>query len=63
MDYARFCEMLLQGGQLNGVRIIAPRTVEMPRWRTANCAADAIEVIAALGPEAAMTRFNTDAAP
>jgi len=30
-DYARFCEMLLQGGQLNGVRLLAPRTVEMMR--------------------------------
>jgi CubicO group peptidase (beta-lactamase class C family) len=28
MDYARFCEMLLGGGQLNGVRVLAPRTVE-----------------------------------
>ena len=26
MDYARFTEMLLNGGQLNGVRILAPRT-------------------------------------
>lgn len=31
MDYARFCEMLLQGGQLNGVRLLAPRTVQMMR--------------------------------
>ena len=30
-DYTRFCEMLLQGGQLNGVRLLAPRTVEMMR--------------------------------
>jgi len=30
-DYARFCEMLLGGGQLGGVRLIAPRTVEMMR--------------------------------
>ena len=30
-DYARFCEMLLQGGQLNGTRLLAPRTVEMMR--------------------------------
>ena len=29
MDYARFCEMMLGGGQLNGVRILAPRTVEI----------------------------------
>src|SRR5262245_49229605 len=29
MDYARFTEMLLNGGQSNGVRILAPRTVEM----------------------------------
>ena len=25
MDYARFCEMLLRGGQLHGVRLLAPR--------------------------------------
>ena len=30
-DYARFCEMLLEGGQFNGVRLLAPRTVEMMR--------------------------------
>jgi CubicO group peptidase (beta-lactamase class C family) len=36
MDYARFCEMLLQGGQLNGVRILAPRTVEMMRTNHVN---------------------------
>jgi CubicO group peptidase (beta-lactamase class C family) len=36
MDYARFCEMLLQGGQLNGVRLLAPRTVEMMRTNHVN---------------------------
>jgi CubicO group peptidase (beta-lactamase class C family) len=30
-DYMRFCQMLLNGGQLNGVRLLAPRTVEMMR--------------------------------
>jgi CubicO group peptidase (beta-lactamase class C family) len=30
-DYARFCEMLLEGGQFGGVRLLAPRTVEMMR--------------------------------
>jgi CubicO group peptidase (beta-lactamase class C family) len=36
MDYARFCEMLLGGGQLNGVRLLAPRTVEMMRTNHVN---------------------------
>jgi len=36
MDYARFCEMMLGGGQLYGVRIIAPRTVEMMRTNYVN---------------------------
>src|SRR5271168_4300455 len=36
MDYARFCEMLLQGGQFNGVRVLAPRTVEMMRTNHVN---------------------------
>jgi CubicO group peptidase (beta-lactamase class C family) len=36
MDYARFCEMLLQGGQLNGARLLAPRTVEMMRTNHVN---------------------------
>ena len=36
VDYARFCEMLLQGGQLNGVRLLAPRTVEMMRTNHVN---------------------------
>jgi len=36
MDYARFTEMMLHGGQLNGVRILAPRTVEMMRTNYVN---------------------------
>jgi CubicO group peptidase (beta-lactamase class C family) len=36
MDYARFCEMLLGKGQLNGVRLLAPRTVEMMRTNHVN---------------------------
>jgi CubicO group peptidase (beta-lactamase class C family) len=36
MDYARFCEMMLQGGQYNGVRLLAPRTVEMMRTSHVN---------------------------
>lgn len=28
-DYFRFCQMLLGGGELDGVRILAPRTVEL----------------------------------
>jgi CubicO group peptidase (beta-lactamase class C family) len=36
MDYARFCEMLLGGGQLNGVRLLAPRTVAMMRTNHVN---------------------------
>jgi len=35
-DYVRFCEMLLQGGQFNGVRLLAPRTVEMMRTNHVN---------------------------
>jgi CubicO group peptidase (beta-lactamase class C family) len=29
MDYMRFCQMLLNGGALDGVRILAPRTVDL----------------------------------
>ena len=36
MDYAKFCEMLLEGGQFNGVRLLAPRTVEMMRTNYVN---------------------------
>ncbi|MGH9141310.1 MAG: serine hydrolase domain-containing protein [Vicinamibacterales bacterium] len=36
MDYARFCEMMLGGGRLGGVRLIAPRTVEMMRTNHVN---------------------------
>ena len=36
MDYARFCEMLLQGGQFNGTRLLSPRTVEMMRANHVN---------------------------
>ena len=30
-DYLRFTQMLLNGGELNGVRLLSPRTVEMMR--------------------------------
>ena len=30
-DYARFCQMLVNGGELNGVRILEPETVELMR--------------------------------
>ncbi len=30
-DYARFCQMLLNGGELDGVRILQPETVELMR--------------------------------
>ena len=36
MDYARFCEMLLGGGQLGTARLLAPRTVEMMRTNHVN---------------------------
>ncbi len=36
LDYARFCEMLLRGGQFNGTRLLAPRTVEMMRTNHVN---------------------------
>ena len=29
MDYARFCQMLLNGGELDGVRILKPETVKL----------------------------------
>src|SRR6185369_14564008 len=29
MDYARFCQMLVNGGELDGVRILSPATVEL----------------------------------
>ena len=28
-DYLRFCQMLLNGGELNGVRLISPKTLEL----------------------------------
>jgi CubicO group peptidase (beta-lactamase class C family) len=30
-DYMRLCQMLLNGGELDGVRILSPRTVELMR--------------------------------
>ncbi len=42
-DYAHFCEMLLQGGQFGGVRLLAPRTVEMMRTNHVN--ADALKTM------------------
>ena len=31
MDYMRFCQMLLNGGELDGVRILAPLTIDLMR--------------------------------
>ena len=31
-DYMRFCQMLLNGGELNGVRILKKETVERMRY-------------------------------
>jgi CubicO group peptidase (beta-lactamase class C family) len=33
VDYWRLCQMLLNGGELNGVRLLSPKTVE---WMTSN---------------------------
>jgi CubicO group peptidase (beta-lactamase class C family) len=30
-DYMRFCQMLLNGGELDGIRLLSPRTVELMR--------------------------------
>jgi len=43
-DYARLCDMLLQGGQFNGIRLLAPRTVEMMRTNHVN--PDALKTMA-----------------
>jgi CubicO group peptidase (beta-lactamase class C family) len=56
-DYARFCEMILGGGELGGSRILAPRTVEM--WRTNHLPADLLKTVRAgsgwgLGPQVVM---------
>ena len=42
-DYARFAQMLLDGGELGGVRILAPRTVEM--FRTNHVLADPLKTM------------------
>ena len=31
LDYARFCQMILNGGELDGARLLSPTTVEMMR--------------------------------
>src|SRR5690606_27871673 len=28
-DYVRFCQMLLNGGELDGVRLVSPKTIEL----------------------------------
>ena len=40
MDYLRFCEMVRRGGELDGVRLLSPKTVE---FMTANHLSAAIE--------------------
>jgi CubicO group peptidase (beta-lactamase class C family) len=42
-DYARFAQMLLDGGELGGVRILAPRTVEM--FRTNHVLAEPLKTL------------------
>lgn len=38
-DYMRFCQMLLNGGEFGGVRLLAPRSVEMLRTNHVQAAA------------------------
>ena len=50
-DYARFCQMLLDGGEFGGTRVLAPRSVEM--LRTNHVLADPLKTMRAghrLGP-------------
>jgi CubicO group peptidase (beta-lactamase class C family) len=42
-DYARFAQMLLDGGELGGVRILAPRSVEM--FRTNHVLAEPLKTL------------------
>jgi CubicO group peptidase (beta-lactamase class C family) len=56
-DYARFCQMLLDGGELGGTRVLAPRTVAM--LRTNHLLAAPLETVRAgtgwgLGPQVVM---------
>lgn len=44
LDYVRFTDMLLQGGQFNGQRLLSPRTVEMMRTNHVN--PDALKTMA-----------------
>ncbi len=44
LDYARFTDMLLQGGQFGGQRLLSPRTVEMMRTNHVN--PDALKTMA-----------------
>ena len=32
LDYARFCQMLLNGGELEGVCVLAPKTIALMTW-------------------------------
>lgn len=41
-DYAKFCEMMVNGGQLNGVRILSPKTVEL--WSVNHTPPEALPV-------------------
>jgi CubicO group peptidase (beta-lactamase class C family) len=48
-DYMRFCQMLLNGGKLDGVRLISPRSVELMRTNVLPPAMPAISPGAGFG--------------
>ena len=47
MDYMRFCQMLLNGGELDGARILSPLTVDLMRRN--HLARDIIEILPGSG--------------
>jgi CubicO group peptidase (beta-lactamase class C family) len=59
-DYARFCQMLLNGGELDGVRILAPKTIAL---MTSDQLASTVErhtpVAMAIGPFGPVPEMGT----
>jgi CubicO group peptidase (beta-lactamase class C family) len=54
-DYLRFCHMLLRGGQLDGVRLLSPRTI---RYMTRNHLPGGADLAAFGRPLASETRYD-----
>lgn len=60
MDYAKFCQMLLNGGTLNGMRLLSPKTVEMMTAEQVSTGDPASDFGLGFGIQAKLTEMGSE---